>query len=145
MSAQIAATDIGLPLIEPELSIRSVTIVSLNSVSFGSQRDCQIYIILTWVVGALFSDFYYVIFFWGNSDRSPMGSFSEVSSGCENLFSNLATHSVRSIVLELIKLLRLLAPLCLDRAVPTAMLTSRLLLVVRSFKFRTLTSCSIIA
>ena len=30
-----AATEIGFPLIDPELSIRSVTIVSLNSVSFS--------------------------------------------------------------------------------------------------------------
>ena len=35
ISAQIAATDIGLPLIEPELSMRRVTTVSLNSVCFS--------------------------------------------------------------------------------------------------------------
>ena len=35
ISAQIAATEIGLPRMDPELSIRRVTIVSLNSISFS--------------------------------------------------------------------------------------------------------------
>ena len=34
MSAHIAATEIGFPLMEPELSIKIVTSVSLNSISF---------------------------------------------------------------------------------------------------------------
>ena len=39
ISAHIAATEIGLPLIEPELSINIVTKVSLNSVSFSFLND----------------------------------------------------------------------------------------------------------
>ena len=39
MSAQSAAIVIGLPLIDPELSIRSVTTVSLNSRSFSFLKD----------------------------------------------------------------------------------------------------------
>ena len=39
MSAQIAAIVIGLPLIDPELSISKVTIVSLNSKSFSFLKD----------------------------------------------------------------------------------------------------------
>merc|ERR1711965_696201 len=42
MSAQIAATDIGLPLIEPELSIKIVTNVSLNSISFSFLKDKEL-------------------------------------------------------------------------------------------------------
>ena len=42
MSAQIAATDIGLPLIEPELSIKIVTKVSLNSISFSFLKDKEL-------------------------------------------------------------------------------------------------------
>ena len=38
-SAQIAAIDIGLPLIEPELSNNIVTTVSLKSVSFSTLND----------------------------------------------------------------------------------------------------------
>ena len=41
-SAQIAATEIGLPLIEPELSIRIVTKVSLNSMSFSFLNDKEL-------------------------------------------------------------------------------------------------------
>ena len=39
MSAHTAATEIGLPLIEPELSINIVTSVSLKSVSFSFLKD----------------------------------------------------------------------------------------------------------
>ena len=39
MSAQTAATMIGRPRIEPELSIRSETTVSRNSVSFSSLKE----------------------------------------------------------------------------------------------------------
>ncbi len=39
MSAQMAATEIGFPLIEPELSIKIVTKVSLNFVSFSLLND----------------------------------------------------------------------------------------------------------
>ena len=39
ISAHIAATEIGLPLIDPELSIKIVTRVSLNSVSFSFLKD----------------------------------------------------------------------------------------------------------
>ena len=42
MSAQIAATEIGLPLIEPELSIKIVTNVSLNSISFSLLKDKEL-------------------------------------------------------------------------------------------------------
>ena len=42
ISAQIAATDIGFPLIEPELSIRIVTKVSLNSISFSFLKDKEL-------------------------------------------------------------------------------------------------------
>ena len=42
ISAQIAATDIGLPLIEPELSISIVTKVSLNSISFSFLNDSEL-------------------------------------------------------------------------------------------------------
>ena len=39
MSAHIAAIVIGLPLIDPELSINKVTTVSLNSKSFSFLKD----------------------------------------------------------------------------------------------------------
>ena len=39
MSAHTAATEIGFPLIEPELSINIVTSVSLKSVSFSFLKD----------------------------------------------------------------------------------------------------------
>ena len=39
ISAHIAATEIGLPLIDPELSIKIVTKVSLKSVSFSFLKD----------------------------------------------------------------------------------------------------------
>ena len=42
MSAQIAATDIGFPLIDPELSIKIVTNVSLNSISFSFLKDIEL-------------------------------------------------------------------------------------------------------
>ena len=42
ISAQIAATDIGLPRIDPELSIRIVTKVSLNSVSFSFLNEREL-------------------------------------------------------------------------------------------------------
>ena len=42
ISAQTAATEIGFPLIEPELSIRIVTKVSLNSVSFSFLKDKEL-------------------------------------------------------------------------------------------------------
>ena len=42
ISAQIAATEIGLPLIDPELSIRIVTKVSLNSISFSFLNDKEL-------------------------------------------------------------------------------------------------------
>ena len=42
MSAQIAAIVIGLPLIEPELSINKVTMVSLKSRSFSFLKDKEL-------------------------------------------------------------------------------------------------------
>ena len=42
MSAQIAAMVIGLPLIDPELSISKVTIVSLNFISFSAYKKVGI-------------------------------------------------------------------------------------------------------
>ena len=39
MSAQTAATEIGFPLIDPELSIKIVTKVSLKSVSFSFLKE----------------------------------------------------------------------------------------------------------
>ena len=42
MSAQIAATEIGFPLIEPELSISIVTRVSLKSISFSFLKDNEL-------------------------------------------------------------------------------------------------------
>ena len=42
ISAQIAATEIGLPLIDPELSIKIVTKVSLNSISFSFLKDKEL-------------------------------------------------------------------------------------------------------
>ena len=43
ISAQIAAIVIGLPLIEPELSISKVTIVSLKSKSFSFLKERELY------------------------------------------------------------------------------------------------------
>src|SRR5210317_1669950 len=43
MSAQIAAIVMGLPLIDPELSINRVTIVSLKSKSFSFLKDKELY------------------------------------------------------------------------------------------------------
>ena len=43
ISAQIAAIVIGLPLIEPELSISKVTIVSLKSKSFSFLNERELY------------------------------------------------------------------------------------------------------
>ena len=42
MSAHKAAMVIGLPLIDPELSINKVTIVSLNSRSFSFLKDKEL-------------------------------------------------------------------------------------------------------
>ena len=42
ISAQIAATEMGLPLIDPELSISIVTNVSLNSTSFSFLKDSEL-------------------------------------------------------------------------------------------------------
>ena len=42
MSAHIAAIVIGLPLIDPELSIKSVTTVSLNFKSFSFLKDNEL-------------------------------------------------------------------------------------------------------
>ena len=42
MSAHIAAIVIGLPLIDPELSIKRVTTVSLNSKSFSFLKDNEL-------------------------------------------------------------------------------------------------------
>ena len=42
ISAHIAAIVIGLPLIEPELSINKVTIVSLKSNSFSLLKDKEL-------------------------------------------------------------------------------------------------------
>ena len=42
ISAQIAATEMGLPLIDPELSISIVTNVSLNSISFSFLKDKEL-------------------------------------------------------------------------------------------------------
>ena len=42
MSAHIAAMVIGRPLIEPELSINIVTMVSLNSKSFSFLKDKEL-------------------------------------------------------------------------------------------------------
>ena len=43
ISAHIAAIVIGLPLIEPELSINKVTTVSLKSKSFSFLKDNELY------------------------------------------------------------------------------------------------------
>ena len=43
ISAQMAAIVIGLPLIEPELSINNVTTVSLKSKSFSFLNDKELY------------------------------------------------------------------------------------------------------
>ena len=43
ISAQIAAIVIGLPLIDPELSINKVTTVSLKSKSFSFLKDNELY------------------------------------------------------------------------------------------------------
>src|SRR5210317_1022967 len=43
ISAHIAAIVIGRPLIEPELSIKSVTTVSLKSKSFSFLNDSELY------------------------------------------------------------------------------------------------------
>jgi hypothetical protein len=42
MSAQIAATEIGFPLIDPELSITIVTSVSLKSVALSFLKDNEL-------------------------------------------------------------------------------------------------------